>query len=261
MPRLYDPIDECDSSCGGPSRDGWFVAIRSDDAEQRGARARDARRPSPGELSRRSRHEARACSCSRRCVVLWRLRRHEPISPSRRSIRRLSGRPRSRPAPWNIQDKPVPAPPVTLALLRARPGALPHLLHALPFRAGRRPRHDRAARLSRRRPPTTSIGCAQAPVQHFYDVITQRPRRDVFLCQPRAAGGPLGDRRLYPRPAAQPERDRWPTCRPTSGERCNDPAATRSAWPGSPAGVGLIGVGDRLDRRAGQLSRMPGSPR
>ena len=59
------------------------------------------------------------------------------------------------------QDKPTSAPPVTLALLRARTRALSHLLHALPFGARRRPRHDRAARLSRRRPPITSIVCAR----------------------------------------------------------------------------------------------------
>jgi hypothetical protein len=46
MPRPYDPVDECDSFCYA-SRDGWFVAIRSEDLTQL-ARARaifDGMRP------------------------------------------------------------------------------------------------------------------------------------------------------------------------------------------------------------------------
>lgn len=38
LPRLYDAVDEC-PSFGNASRDGWFLEIRSDDA-QRLARAR-----------------------------------------------------------------------------------------------------------------------------------------------------------------------------------------------------------------------------
>lgn len=38
MPKLYDPIDECDGFRGA-SRDSWFVAVRSED-EQSIARAR-----------------------------------------------------------------------------------------------------------------------------------------------------------------------------------------------------------------------------
>jgi hypothetical protein len=38
MPRLYDPVDECESFRRA-SRDGWFVAIRSSDPE-RAAQAR-----------------------------------------------------------------------------------------------------------------------------------------------------------------------------------------------------------------------------
>jgi hypothetical protein len=38
MPQLYDPGDECDSFRRA-SRDGWFLAIRTDDPE-RAAQAR-----------------------------------------------------------------------------------------------------------------------------------------------------------------------------------------------------------------------------
>ena len=47
----------------------------------------------------------------------------------------------------------------------------------------------------------------------------QRLRRHADLRAAGAGARPLGDRRLHPRPAAQPARRRWPTCRRPSAPR------------------------------------------
>ena len=46
----------------------------------------------------------------------------------------------------------------------------------------------------------------EAPVQHFYDVITNGYGAMYSFADTCAAAGSLGDRGLYPRFAAQPER-------------------------------------------------------
>ena len=45
-----------------------------------------------------------------------------------------------------------------------------------------------------------------APVGHFFDVITQRPRRDVLVRLAHPPPRPLGDRRLHPGPPTEPVR-------------------------------------------------------
>ena len=88
---------------------------------------------------------------------------------------------------------------------RTRAAALPHLLHAVPRRARRRPGHDRQARVH------------AAPAVHQRRLLKRaagpllrghhaRSRGDVLLCLARPAARPLGDRGLHPGLAARPAR-------------------------------------------------------
>ena len=89
----------------------------------------------------------------------------------------------------------------------ARPGAVQHLLHALPFARGQRRRHDRAARLQAcGQFPLCAHPCrAPGPLLLRHD---QRLRSHAGLFFPADPGGPLGGGRLYSGAANQPERQR-----------------------------------------------------
>ena len=130
-------------------------------------------------------------SCCSRVWCARRLRRHEQSGQAEGLFAALSVRPRSRPAPWSIRTSRCGRRRVTLALLAARPGALPHLLHALPFGAGRRPRHGRAARLSAaavlsHRPAAPGAGAAFLRRDHA--TATARCIRLPIACSRRTAG-------------------------------------------------------------------------
>ena len=90
---------------------------------------------------------------------------------------------------------------------RARPGALQHLLLAVPLADRRRQRHDRAARLQAAAVVLTTRGCGTCRSGYFYDVITNGFGQMQDYAAQVAAGRSLGDRRLHPRAAVQPERD------------------------------------------------------
>ena len=79
-----------------------------------------------------------------------------------------------------------------------------------------------------------------APASHFYDVITQRLWRHVFLRRPRRAARPLGDHRLYPRVAvvSGTPLSRWP--RKRSGSCHDEKAAGSRRSVTAFAAVGLI---------------------
>ena len=104
-------------------------------------------------------------------------------------------------------DKPVQAPPVTLALLKR--GQERFRIYCTPCHSELGDGQGMIVQRGFPPPPSYHIErLRQAPVQHFYDVITNGSRRDVFLRRARAARGSLGDRGLHPCLATQPERDR-----------------------------------------------------
>ena len=87
-----------------------------------------------------------------------------------------------------------------------RPGAVQHLLLPLPRPTGRRPGHDRPARASRRPRRSTSDGSATRPPGHFFNVITNGYGAMYSYASRDPGRRPLGDRRLHPGAAAEPER-------------------------------------------------------
>ena len=112
------------------------------------------------------------------------------------------------PEPGGVVDyhsRPVAPPPVTLALLQRGQSR---------FRIYCTPCHSELGNgqgmiVQRGFPPPPSYHIARlrdAPVEHFYDVITNGHGVMYSFRLPRGAGGPLGHRRLHPRAAAQPER-------------------------------------------------------
>ena len=79
---------------------------------------------------------------------------------------------------------------------------------------------------------TTSTGCAQMPIGYFFDVMTNGFGAMADYAAQVAAGGPLGDRRLHPRAAAQRVRAGRRRARPTSAGRSSGALA---AAPGGGA--------------------------
>src|SRR5579872_6173682 len=119
----------------------------------------------------------------------------------------------------------------------AWPATLPHLLHALSLRAGRRQRHGRAARLS-----ASSVLRHRAAAQRPNPALLRRDhqwlRRHVLLRRSYRPRRSLGDCRLYPCPPVVP------ACNARITVRC---AARRTAMIHERAeliawAVGIIGL-------------------
>src|SRR5581483_6737114 len=95
---------------------------------------------------------------------------------------------------------------------RARPGALRHLLRAVPWAGRRRRRRHRRAWVPGAA-VLSSRSAARGAGAAFLRRDQQGLRRDVFLRRPHRRARPLGHRRLYPRVAAVAPRDRRPGAR------------------------------------------------
>ena len=104
-----------------------------------------------------------------------------------------------------------------------RPGALRHLLLALPRPDGRRRRHDRPPRLSQAAdvpPGSAAPGGAGLHVRRDYE----RLRSDARLRPADSREGPLGHRGLHQGAAAQPACGRSARCPPTRAPPSTPPA-------------------------------------
>ncbi len=160
-------------------------------------------------------------------------------------------------------DKPAPAAAGDAgAAASAASERFDIYLRAVPRPCRRRPRHDRPARLSARRPPIYIERLRDAPVAAFLRRHHQWLWRHVSLRGARRAAGPLGDRRLYPGVAGQRDGEALPMCRRISGRTCNDPAARLDAAQPRrclrPSSIGVVGCVVGVDHRCRRLSSAPG---
>ena len=146
MPQALRSDRRMRSPCARPCATGWIVAIRTDDPRRLERSPRVTGRP-PSHADRGDAGMRRAILLLAVLVALGGLRRHEQSAEAEGLFARC------RPRQCSARHCGIPgqAGAGTARDARAsaaRPGALPHLLHALPFGTRRRPRHDRAARLS-----------------------------------------------------------------------------------------------------------------
>ena len=132
-------------------------------------------------------------------------RRHGPARrPARRAARRCPGRGflHGLVAGQACRIRSVPG---RSTVPRARAGTLPDLLHPLPRRAGRRPGHDRPARLQ-----SAATVCqrraAEAADRPLLRCDDARVRDHVFLRLPDSAARPLGHRGVHPGASVEPAR-------------------------------------------------------
>ena len=134
----------------------------------------------------------------------------------------------------------------------ARPGALQHLLLAVPRPHRARRRHGRA-RGYRRPPSYHNDRLRNAPVGHFFDVITNGFGAMPDYAAQIKARRSLGDRRLHPRAAAERARDARRRAAPTRAEldRSDDVSTQTADDADSGAGRRFSAAADRRRRRRG----------
>ena len=138
-----------------------------------------------------------------------------------------------------------------MQVLAARPGALQHLLHALPLARGQWRGHDRAARLSSggQLPYPAPDGSAAGPLLRRDD---PRLRRHAGVCGAGCPAGPLGHRRLHQGSAVEPERQSPPMRLPA---RASQSLATIAESEGLPDKLRQgVGTAAHRDLRNAQQS-------
>ena len=143
-------------------------------------------------------------------------RRHAPVHRQERRLQRVVAgrgyRRRARPvrqsASLHVAGDPTSTrfPFPSPRRCSSGPAALRHLLLHVPRPHRQRRRHDRAARLHAAA-LVPHAQAAQARGGYYFQVITNGYGAMPDYSAPDQAEGPLGDHRLCPRPAAEPERD------------------------------------------------------
>ena len=155
---------------------------------------------------------------------------------------------RCRTASSSIRTKPLVPPPVTLALLQR--GQERFRIYCTPCHSELGDGHGMIVQRGFPPPPSYHIDrLREAPVQHFYDVITNGYGAMYSFAYRVQPARPLGDRRLYTGAAAQPECDR----RRPDARAEGRPAVTATGSPrldlAAACGLALAALGWVLEPR------------
>ena len=171
MPRLYDPVDEA-AGMRRASRDGWVLCLRSEDERHRRASPRSADELRSGE--RRggfAMKRARPCSLLRCSSSVGCDDMIHQVKMNAYADARVATRAGARRHSWVIIPGPMVPPPVTLALMER--GQERFRIYCTPCHSELGDGHGMVVQRGFPAPPSYHIDrLREAPVQHFFDVIT-----------------------------------------------------------------------------------------